>query len=52
MLNKTLLLALSLVAAVNADGIREIQVFTSDCNDCGMTTLGQLSAKVQLASTS
>lgn len=30
----------------NADSIREIRVKTADCDQCGMTFLGELSVKV------
>ncbi|TRY80278.1 hypothetical protein TCAL_12947 [Tigriopus californicus] len=43
---KVFLGLLAFVALVAADDLREIHVQTSDCSDCGMTALGQLSAKV------
>ena len=31
---------------VSADSLREVQVMTANCGDCGMTSLGTLSVKV------
>ena len=37
---------LSLFHTILANHVRKIEVMTSDCEDCGMSILGQLSVKV------
>ena len=40
------LIFLALLASAYGDAVREIRVRTADCSECGMTFLGELSAKV------
>eukprot|EP00095_Tigriopus_kingsejongensis_P010511 maker-scaffold45_size475391-snap-gene-1.16 protein:Tk10511 transcript:maker-scaffold45_size475391-snap-gene-1.16-mRNA-1 annotation:"78" len=43
---KVILIALALAGLCAGENLREIHVATAACSDCGMTALGQLSAKV------
>ena len=41
--------AFMLISASSGSIIREIRIKTSDCADCGMTFLGELSVKVSIS---
>ena len=45
-MNKFIVLIFCLISVSAAAKIREIRIKTADCSDCGMTFLGELSAKV------
>ena len=45
---QTIVISLMISGIFTQNTVRQIDVKTSDCDDCGMTFLGQLSVKVGL----
>ena len=43
---QTIVISLMISGIFTQNTVRQIDVKTSDCDDCGMTFLGQLSVKV------
>ena len=41
-----LIVLVAFASSVRSSYVRELRVFTSSCNECGMTALGEISIKV------